>query len=321
MVSIAIDMGGTGCTAAIKSQDTISDLKVPEPGNIRNLGVEQFTERVSGIIAEFGINRLTEIETLVLGVAGYETPKDLVDIEEAITNISNSVKNLVVRNDSALALSAIPFSEEGTKVSVISGTGFNSAYEFNIPDSKVFSVGGSWYLGSDGDGAGFGIGRAGFMHALHEIQMRNGNPNAFTLDAFGYNILSPSILTQLVVEQFGSNNLQEAYSTIYSNSSDAEKVALLSAFAPVVANAAEQNDENAVRILQSAGTYCGDIVAQTLSLHGRKDAQIALTGGVINNNDIVRNAFLQKLKDAGIDSNTQGFSDTFVVLRAILEAA
>jgi N-acetylglucosamine kinase-like BadF-type ATPase len=330
---IAFDCGGTATTAACSSTDghDFEEVQIQQPGNIRTIGVEGFTKLLSTVCKHFEIaDPLQDVASVTLGVAGYETPEDLQRILQAVHAAELKNSKIRIVNDSALGLAAVNF-REGAKASLVSGTGANSAFEFEEFPGIVQTVGGSWYLGSDYEAGGVGIGIRGFFEALHELQSLSGtarfeslksksNSGAYTPQSLEDLIRNKgSHLVNLFVERLGVTDMTIKYPDIYNNQPDGEKVKFFSPLAPLVSQAALLGDPIALDILEDSGKACAKLLQTGFAMNDATSAEVALIGGVITKSGPARNAFEQAMNDADYDLNLLNFPKTQTLLQAIIE--
>jgi N-acetylglucosamine kinase-like BadF-type ATPase len=330
---IALDCGGTATTAACSSSDgqNFEDIQIQRPGNIRTIGVEDFTNLLSEVCNHFEIrDPLHDVASITLGVAGYETPEDLQRIHQAVH--AAELKNSTIRilNDSALGLTVLNF-REGAKASLVSGTGANSAFEFEEFPGIVQTVGGSWYLGSDYEAGGVGIGIQGFFKALHELQSLSGTAQFERLrsesHSGGYTPQSledliknkGSHLVKLFVERLGVTDMTTKYPDIYDDQPDGEKIKFFSPLAPLVSQAALLGDPIALEILGDSGKASAKLLQTGLVMNDATAAEVALIGGVITKPGPARNAFEQAMNNADYDLSLIDFPKTQELLKAIIE--
>ena len=324
-IHIAGDCGGTGCTFMAKSPDGgyAEELALAKPGNIRSIGVEGFKDLIREVLVSFEVHHPNqEILSMTLGVAGIETPEDKENVLRA--TVANGISDELVdpMNDAMLGLKISPYIV-GAKASVVSGTGANMALQFEGID-YLSTIGGSWYLGSDYEAGGVGIGIKGFFTALHELQMLTGvhasqlqKGNTISMDELVFT--KGSVLLNKMYREIGVSDFSQKYSEIYASQPDGAKVNFFSPLAKVVASAAAEHDPSAISILRSSGNALAELLKLGLSGHNAKGAGASLIGGVITSKGPCRDSFIEALIGSGYQMAFYDFPKTTDLLLATID--
>lgn len=264
---IGVDSGGTSTVAAaydlegkflIETKTGFGNLLIDEEVGLRNIKAA-----VEEIFSELGI---AKCQTIVLGVAGVDSGNFKEIILEAISNYGIKC---VVLNDAWLAHYALLNGKDGCLI--IAGTG---SIAIGRAHGKEERVGGWGNLLGD-EGSGFDIAK---------------NLIISVLKAYDENRIF-SDLEQKLLDHLGFETPFELVKFVYSASKD--QVAKISLF---VAQEAERNDQQAKQLLKQAGEDLGTqaiMLLEKLSLQENK--KIAVTGNVLLKNDIVYQAFQQKV--------------------------
>ncbi|KAF5375927.1 hypothetical protein D9615_008227 [Tricholomella constricta] len=235
---LAIDAGGTKCTAIISNKDGIQARAEAGPCNFVTRGHDAALSTVST-----AIKRAIELipEALLpssfrmslplanalfaaawLGGAGLDRPADLESVHARVMNMLafSDPSRLLVTNDAALLSSAIIThtgnrgSEAQTKTGVILITGTGSiAYSFSLTSAarKLVSVpldrtGGWGYLLGD-EGSAYSIGREAVRHALRHRDCGR----------------APTAFHTAIASHFGCNTVGAIISAVYAPNQFREK--------------------------------------------------------------------------------------------------
>ena len=318
------DMGGTKATllcASVKNPSQFETLVIEKPGNIRTAGREGFADRLRTACIHFGISNFDDVASLVLGVSGIEVPSDRRAVLQAVGDVGIKQRRVKAYNDTKIGL-IIPQYVDGAKASLVSGTGANTAYDFERANGKINTVGGSWYLGSDRDAGGVGLGISGFFRALEQVQSLTGEHHISKIEGSKQSLRSfinekGSPLVKLFVQRLGVTDLTNKYPEIYANKSDGEKVQFFSPLAPLVTQAANQGDLVAKQILRDSGLSLARLFQLGLKGGHAMGAGTTLVGGLITLEGPARDAFLEAM--GGYDLQIHNFPDTTDLLLALAQ--
>lgn len=272
---IGIDSGGT------KTEAIVYDLAGNEYqriitgfGNMlidREQGLANIKLAIKKILAE---RNPDNCQLLVLGLAGIDSGglREVVTEGLAIFHVP-----IVLLNDAQLAHYALLQGEEG--VLVIAGTG---SVCFGRSQNEWYRVGGWGHLFGD-EGSGYYIGKLAIQHALAE----------FDLDQ------EPGILTQRLYTHFEVTTVLELIKVAYQLTKDQ-----VAEIAQLVADLAEV-DPAATTILLESGKSLAKEVEKTVDKMRLNDQEvtIGLNGSVIENNQLVRQAFFDYLKQCSFEAN------------------
>jgi N-acetylglucosamine kinase-like BadF-type ATPase len=188
----------------------------------------------------------------------------------------------------AIVSDFLPVLAHGTRdccgVAIIAGTG-SSAFS-RAPNGSTARCGGWGYLLGD-EGSGFAIGRAALRVTLRWLESGTGLPP----------------LARAILDAFGASSVSELTHAVYSSSDMRAKVASI---APLVFEAAMNSEPNALAIVESAARDLADLAvraARSVALASPID--IAVSGSVLVNSQMLRDQVHTELKIAGFDCRMQ----------------
>ena len=210
---------------------------------------------------------------ICLGMAGAGRPQDQTIIQAWAQARYPGVPTLVV-HDAQLVLAA--GTPAGWGIALISGTG-SLAYGANQAGQTARAGGWGHLLGDEG--SGYAIGLAG-LRAVARAADGRGPKTA---------------LTELLLARMNLDRPQDLIRCIYGAAAPRNTIASLS---PVVQNAAQEGDETAQEIIQTAGRELALVVravADQLDLSG--PIPCALAGGILVKGQAVPAAFHQSVQE------------------------
>ena len=257
---LGIDGGGsqTRCVVADLSGRVLTK-GTAGPSNPLTVGVEAAGKAIANSV-EAAINKCGSVvhrfRVACLGVAGVDRPYSREALRREVMALDIAERLLVVP-DAAVALAGATGC--GVGVVVISGTG-SIAYGVNVEGETARAGGWGWMV--DDEGSAYDIGRRAMTTALMAYDGRG----------------EQTTLADKVKAELGLEDLSELIDRLYVSGMKSHEVAALSL---VVAEAAAEGDEVAIRILREAGVQLGraaGAVIRRLRLRGR--FTVAETGGV-----------------------------------------
>jgi N-acetylglucosamine kinase-like BadF-type ATPase len=220
-----------------------------------------------------------QIECAVFGLAGLDTDYDrqiiMGLVQEALEKLHIQVKHLVVENDGFAALLGATAGQPG--ILVIAGTG---SIMFGINERGETARAGGWGHRVGDEGSGYWIGKQAVKAILKAYDGRGEETR----------------LGEWVFPHLGMNHAEDLFNWIYSSEYSVEKLGELSR---LVSLAASAGDSKAEHILTAAGheLFLGVLaVIQKLQLNN-KLFTIILQGGVLQNEDLVGDILIRKLKE------------------------
>lgn len=229
---IGMDGGGTKTKCILTDFDLNPIYETTGgPSNFLMLGNEKVSETVLDLINECAEHQkinLADIEAIVIGTTGGGRRSDAESLENAIIESANSkkivLKNFRVESDARIALEGAFSGKPGSIL--IAGTG--SIMFGKDANGEIHRVGGfGRFLGDEGSG--------------YRIGQRGLNAVAKDFDGRG----NKTLMTRLALEKFSINSPEDLITEIYRNNFD------IASAAPIVIEAAEKNDKEAVKIIES----------------------------------------------------------------------
>jgi N-acetylmuramic acid 6-phosphate etherase len=279
---LGIDGGGSGTTALLASagasQWSLLGRGESGPSNRQSVGDQRATaaieEAVARAFATAGIKRET-VAVACLGLAGTDRPEDRQLFQDwaARFGLANEV---VVTNDADILLAAGTPAGEG--VAVISGTG-SIAYG-KAADGRRVRAGGWGHLLGD-EGSAYAIALAGLRAVARAADGRE----------------SPTQLDEALLKRLGLDRPEQLIPIINGGRLDR---AAISALAPVVLAASEQDKIAATIVQQSAQELALAIVTVAGKLRWKDLAfPLAVAGGLLLASDSYRQSVLDAVQQAG----------------------
>ncbi|MTK12766.1 MAG: ATPase, partial [Clostridiaceae bacterium] len=200
---------------------------------------------------------------IYLGLAGIEAGENKKLVEKTVKSKFNT--HIEIYNDAELAFYALLKGEEG--ILAISGTG---SIALGISKGKKIISGGWGHLLGD-EGSGYSIAINAYKRMIYE-------------EEFG---LEKSKLTKTILKELSLKNVQDIKGIVYYSTKDE-----IASIVPTIVKLAEEQEENALRILKEAGIEIALMVHRLwkkLKLQGT--IKVALKGSIIIKIKFVREAF------------------------------
>lgn len=282
---LVVDGGGTTTTACVASRQESGDaLPLGEAtagqSNPAVVGLEPCqTHILEACQAALAAAKLADgalLDRLVIGLAGIEATGYRAELRGWAAQQLDARRVDVVTDIDLLLLAA---TGERATVGLISGTG--SVAVGRTSSGRTARSGGRGFLTGDA-GSGFWIGQQGVTAGLR------------ALDAMG----PETLLVDFLADRVGSREAAEWTNTIYASDQDARNV--VASFAPLVLEAAEQQDQVALDIVERAGIELAQLVlgvARQLTLSDR-DFDLVVAGGVLVHQPSIRAAVAAQLDKA-----------------------
>ncbi|WML33395.1 BadF/BadG/BcrA/BcrD ATPase family protein [Clostridium sp. OS1-26] len=214
---------------------------------------------------EICVNTLKENELIgiYLGLAGIEAGENKKIVEKAVKSKFNT--HVEIYNDAELAFYALLKGEEG--ILAISGTG---SIALGISKGKKITSGGWGHLLGD-EGSGYNIAINAYKRMIYEEELG----------------LEKSKLTKTLLKELSIQSVQDIKGIVYYSTKDE-----IASIIPTIVKLAEEQEENALRILKEAGMEIALMVHRLwkkLKLQGT--IKVALKGSIITKIKFVREAF------------------------------
>jgi N-acetylglucosamine kinase-like BadF-type ATPase len=297
---IGIDGGASGTAAVLADAHTGTALGRGEagPSNIQAIGVPKSLQALDmAVDAAFraaGIAR-TKVAAAALGLAGVDRAHGL----EVIRTWSNEVKladKLSVANDATLLFAA--GTPDGWGLAIVAGTG-SIAFVLDAQGNDARAGGWGYLLGDEG--SAYRTGLLGLRAACRAAD----------------NIGEPTALLPLLLEELCSTEPRDFIHAVYSGIWDK---AFIAGLAPLVLNAAASGDAVATAIFEQEARDLAKTAAGAIANGGlpREGVPLALTGGMVVENAMFRERFLQELRTCGVTPGPVGLVDDPVVGAVVL---
>lgn len=282
---LAVDGGGTK-TLAVITDSTGSILGEGKAGasNYQVIGKEMaikaLVTSIQGALAEAAALNGGPVQfgKAVFALAGIDTANDELEVreivEETIKQLGLATGILLVENDCLSALLGATQNKAGALL--ISGTG--SIVFAHDGRGNFFRTGGWGYRVGD-EGSGYWIGKEAIRSVL---KMKDGREKE-------------TILSKLLLQKFGFQKVEDLYNWVYSPSYCVDDVGALTT---LVEEAFTLGDKVSKRILEDAAKELSLLLETTIEKAGiaMDEFQLILQGGVIQNNQFIRNRVLECLK-------------------------
>jgi N-acetylglucosamine kinase-like BadF-type ATPase len=292
---IGIDGGASHTAAVLAEARTGRELGRGEagPSNIQAVGVpaalRALDAAVGAAFAGAGVAR-QRVDAAVLGLAGVDLNEGL----DVIRGWSDEVRfagRLSVANDATLLFAA--GTPDGWGLAVVAGTG-SIALVMDRHGRDARAGGWGYLLGDEGSAY-----RVGLLALRAACRAADG-------------IGEPTALLPALLNRLGSAGPRDFIPAVYRGGWDKAFVAGL---APLVQAAAAAGDRVAAAIfdgeaLELAKTAAGAVAAGGLPRDG---VPVALTGGMVIENESFRNRFLGELRACGVTPGPVGLVDDPVV--------
>ena len=290
-VVLGIDGGGTKTQAAIADlAGNILGSGLGGPSNVQDAGVAaaqaNISEAVNVACQNAGLLQ-AEFASAFLGLAGVVCEQDRTAIRDIALNLKLAQPAAIgIDHDCRIALAGGLSGRPG--IALISGTG-SSCYGRSATGQAWFA-GGWGYLISN-EGSSYWLGLQAMRTAVMAYDGRIGS----------------SLLLDSVLRHFGLSEVTELVPRIYIPAMSRSEVASL---APLVINAAKDNDPTALKLLsQSARELAECVLAVSTHLglsgpNGTDPCEVVLIGGLLKAGEIfttpLRHAILDSLPQARI---------------------
>lgn len=277
---LGVEGGGTKSAAILADEN----LKIAGERDGKAINYEAWPERIvranlTYLLAPF-LRKTKDAELYgVFGLAGVETPKDILFYKKLIHSLLPRGVRFDVVNDAKIALEAHCKDSEN-RVLVISGTGSN-VYGENGKDTAR-TIGWGFLLGDEG--------------SAHDIGLRGLKSAMRSWDGRG----RKTILESLVLQKAKTKTMDDFIPKIYYDLVERNQnmKSYVASFAPLVDEACEQNDEVALSIREVAAEELAHgvaVVAEKLNFK-EKSFCLGMVGSVWNMRGL-KGIFQQKVKD------------------------
>jgi N-acetylglucosamine kinase-like BadF-type ATPase len=211
-----------------------------------------------------------ELRSLVLGLAGAGSEESRVKLRSLIYSLAGAVLPITIETDARIGLEGA--FEGGPGVVIIAGTGSVVIGKTSSGESVMI---GGWGRGLGDEGSGFFLG----MEALKSLRLyydgRGGSP----------------VLAEMIAKEFGLNSRERIIAAVHQERFEPSQVA------PLVLQAAEQNDPTAHNILNSGAD---ELASQACALVKRlelSEVRISFFGGLIERENVYSHILKMKIEE------------------------
>ena len=262
-----VDGGGTKTRVICASPDgRVLDTAVFGPFNMNSIGEERFSALLQQLCAY--LNELGRCRALCIGSAGVSN-KEMTRLVETEMK-RGGIENWKLVGDQVIALNGALSGEAG--IALIAGTGSSCVGKNGA--GKYARSGGWGHLIGD-EGSGYALGRG----ALTAV--------ARAWDGWG----KETLLSQLLAENLGLDDQKKIISYTYSG--DKSRIAAL---APLVEQAAGQNDPVALEIIWDNAVKMTGLVGAVARQLDIKSGRVAMLGGLLEHDTKLRKAFIAEMR-------------------------
>ncbi len=273
---LGVDIGGTKTHLLLADEEgRVVGFGASGPGNPDSVGhdglASAFLEAYRIASESSGIEK-SQIESIGLGVAGYDWPEDLDGILKAVGTLGFQA-DIAVVNDTVLGILA--GTEEGWGVAVVSGTGCN-AWGWTRDRKKVGRVTGAGTLMGEGAGASELLAKT-LQAIAHSWTLRGPK----------------TVLAELFVERVGARSVEDFLAGVVRR-----RYRLDGSMALLVFQAAQDGDEVALDLLHWAGRELGELANAVIKQIGIEDQEfdVILVGSMYNGSPILREEMEKKVR-------------------------
>jgi N-acetylglucosamine kinase-like BadF-type ATPase len=300
LLVIGIDGGASHTAAVLADARTGEALGRGEagPSNIQAVGVptalRALDAAVGAAFRSAGVPRV-RVAAATLGLAGVDRTEGL-DVIRGWSEAVQFADKLSVANDATLLFAA--GTPEGWGLAIVAGTG-SIAFVLDRHGKDARAGGWGYLLGDEGSAY-----RVGLL-ALRAV--------CRAADGVGeHTVLLPALL-----ERLGTTEPRDLIPAVYRGAWDK---AFIAGLAPLVQRVAASGDRVATAIFEGearelARTAAGAVAAGGLARDG---VPVALTGGMVIENESFRTRFLSELRACGVTHGPVGLVDEPVVGAVVL---
>ena len=279
---ICIDGGGTKTKGVLFSgEENIAEIKFGTT-RIGAIGFGEACERTLNMIIELcktaNIDKITEIDVIVVGLAGAwlenEKKRAMHLIKTLASTSNNKINDLVVTSDAEIAMEGAFNGSNG--IITIVGTGSIGLAKYSNTQPLVRC--GGWGIELDDEGSGAWVGREGITAMVRALDGRGDKTD----------------LTEKLKNEIPRFDVKEPR-TIVSAYND--KLFEYQNITPLVMECAANGDEVCKDIIQRASKHLAELPISLSKYFKTKKVDVALMGGIIDNNTLLGNMLKEELKN------------------------
>lgn len=260
------DGGGTKTKVVCASPDgRVLDTAAFGPFNLNSIGAERFSALLEQLCAY--LNGLGHCRALCIGSAGISNREMTRLVEEEMKR--GGIENWKLVGDQVIALNGALSGEAG--IALIAGTG---SICFGKNGAGEYARSGGWGHLIGDEGSGYALGR----DALAAV--------ARAWDGWG----EKTLLSRLLAQQLDLDDQKKIISYTYGG--DKSRIAAL---APLVEQAAEQQDPTALEIIRDNAAKMTGLVGAVARRLDLKTGKVAMLGGLLEHDTKLRKAFVAEM--------------------------
>jgi len=277
MLYIGLDGGGTKTAAVAMDRDGTVLAEARSGGiNYNFMPMEDAADNVVDVLDKLNLSQKKDI---VISIGhpslddGFQSEAEVKFVEMLKEKLSGKYEaEIVMKSDVYMALYALTLGKPG--IMVIGGTG---SIGVGI-DSKgeVYTVGG-WGFPTNDDGSAYSVAVDGLRAVFDEC------------DQIG----EKTLITDAALEFYNVSKARELIDELNGKGLTKTDVAK---FAVKVSESAQKGDRIAIDILRKAGHSLTQYAKALMKIIGEPVEIIGMTGGVLKNDNIVREYFINELK-------------------------
>ncbi|WP_052045308.1 N-acetylglucosamine kinase [Caloranaerobacter azorensis] len=273
---IGIDGGGTKTLGYIGDTDgNILGVFSSGAANYFSIGIDRVKANLEHVIQS--LCKKVQIDkkdlTLIsLGLAGVDREQDRKIIMKIISQIGINCK-IILNNDAKTALVGAHGQEKG--IILISGTG---SICYGIDSNGRIKRAGGWGHIIDDEGSAYDIAIKGLKSVIKAFDGRG----------------QKTLLKEKILKYLHLYSVEELIQFIYSKETTKDHIAKI---APIVMQSSVEGDNVSKHIMNEAIQSLIDmviVVINDLDFNGER-VELALTGGVFNNSEIIKQQFIDKI--------------------------
>jgi N-acetylglucosamine kinase-like BadF-type ATPase len=271
---VGIDGGGTKTTMEIRTVQTgESRRKVFGAFNINSTGEELFGKLLRELFDE--LVPISDCECICIGAAGISNPLVQKMIMEVAGEYRYSGK-IILKGDHEIALRGALGTDYG--MILISGTG--SICYGKSETGRIARAGGWGHLIDDG-GSAYALARDGFVAVVQSCDGRR----------------EQTLLKQLYFQKLGIHTPEEIVPFLYHPQTEKGSIA---SFSMLVEQAAGEGDRIAKEIIHHNSCQLMDLVRAVYNRLSVQGSKLALLGGMMCNDTILREELIDQIKNCGL---------------------
>jgi glucosamine kinase len=272
---LGADGGGTKTLGLLCTPDgTVLSRRIVGASNVNVVGFDgaakNLFELIEGCCADAS-HSLDDLRSLVFGLAGAGREENRRQLLERVCALAGRALPITIETDARIGLEGAFEGKPG--VVIIAGTG--SVVIGKNTSGELLTVGG-WGRAFGDEGSGYFLGLEALKSLTLQYDGRGGS----------------KMLAETLSKEFGLNTRENIIAAVYQEKFEIPKVA------PFVLQAAEHDDEVALRILHSGArelTEQARILVERMNVAGK--IGLAFFGGLIERKNVYSNMLTAKIRE------------------------